>query len=268
MIQLRIITFLLLISTFAQAQVNWLHDYNMARAVSVNSGKFIVMDFWAVWCGPCKVMDKELWLTEEAASVADNFVPLKVDIDRERNLAMEYGANAIPKVVILDALGNTIWERVGYSRPDEYLEILDNLPVGGKDFSKLMVSLMEEEPLPEDYFRLAQAYQKMGKAQELNDLQRAFLHTSDSYYDNYLKHDLSPEAEATAEIQLLLNDAYRGKHKRTLKKLNKMELTDAQQLQELKMFVQAYCYKCEGQDDKVSALMEKISNEDYLTELR
>jgi thioredoxin-like negative regulator of GroEL len=268
MLKLKILTLLTLLSVSAYAQVNWLHDYNMARALSVNTGKFIVMDFWAVWCGPCKVMDEELWQKPEAQQVAERFVPLKVDIDRERALAMEFGANAIPKVVIIDALGNIIWERVGYSRPNEYLEILGSLPAENPVLARSIVSMLEDEPAADEFASLAQAYQELGKMQDNFDLKRAFLDMSDKYYKQLLKDDISSELELTAEYKLLLNDAYRGKHKRVLRKLEKLSSGNQEDVQELKMFVQAYCYKCEGQDDKVTALMEKISNEDYLTELR
>lgn len=268
MLRLKMLTVLTLISVSAYAQVNWLHDYDMARALSVNTGKFIVMDFWAVWCGPCKVMDKELWQKPEAQQVAERFIPLKVDIDRERALAVEFGANAIPKVVIMDALGNVIWERIGYSRPQEYLEVLESLPAENPVLAKNIVPILEGEPAADEFASLARAYQGLGKNQDNFDLKRAFLDMSDKYYKQLLRDDISPELELTAEYKLLLNDAYRGKHKRVLRKLEKLSSGDHEDVQELEMFVQAYCYKCEGDEEKVSELIEQISNEAYLTELR
>lgn len=268
MLKLRMLILLTLISVVAHAQVNWLHDYKMARALSANNGKFIVMDFWATWCGPCKVMDKELWQKPEAMQVAERFIPLKVDIDRERGLAMEFGANAFPKVVVVDVLGNIIWERVGYSRPEDYLEILERLPAENPVLAKNIVPMLEEEPAADDFASLAGVYQKLGKEQEVLILQRNFLDISDKYYKKLLRENPSPELELIAEYELLLNDAYRGKHKRVLRKLDKISPGEYEQVQELKMFVQAYCYKCEGEEEKLSALMEHIKNEDYLMELR
>ena len=142
------------------------------------------------------------------------------------------------------------------------------LVTGNSALAKQMLPLLENEPVAEDYALLAQSYQELGKEQDYFYLKNAFLDLSDKYYKKIIRHDVSPDAELTAEFRLLLNDAYRGKHKRVLRKLDKISPGEHEQVHELKMFVQAYCYKCEGQDDKVTALMEKISNEDYLTELR
>jgi len=254
--------------SFAYAQVGWLQDYKMAQALSLKTGNFIVMDFWASWCGPCKVMDQELWQRPEAQKLSEQFIPLKVDIDRNRNLAISFRANTIPKVVIVDALGNIVWEKVGFSRAKDYLEILESLPSENAELIQRMLPLLSEGAKAEDYGLLAQAYQQLGKRQESFALQRSFLNISDGYYKQAIKLSSEPDEQLSAELHLLLNDAYRGKYKRALKKVEKIAFDEDEQLRELKMFIQAYCYKCDGKNKEFEALLEKINDQAYLTELQ
>ena len=55
----------------------------MAEKLANATGKLIVMDFWAIWCGPCKTMDSKLWETEAMNEVKDKFVDaLKKQIEK------------------------------------------------------------------------------------------------------------------------------------------------------------------------------------------
>ncbi|MGD1893679.1 MAG: thioredoxin family protein [Cyclobacteriaceae bacterium] len=131
----------LLIQITAYAQLNWIHDLRAAQALSLSEKKLIVMDFWAIWCSPCREMDHHLWNHEEMATLSNNFIPLKVDIDHHRDLAQKYAANAIPKVVITDANGTVIWEEVGFQNVDYYLDILKNLPTDQDKLNKCLIPI-------------------------------------------------------------------------------------------------------------------------------
>ncbi|MGD0253192.1 MAG: thioredoxin [Verrucomicrobiota bacterium] len=58
----------------------------------------VLVDFWAEWCGPCKMIAP---LLDELADEYDGKVKIgKVNIDEQQNLAAEYGVRAIPTLLI------------------------------------------------------------------------------------------------------------------------------------------------------------------------
>ena len=57
-----------------------------------------VVDFSALWCGPCKMMGPVL---EEVSDEMTDVKFYNVDVDEERELAMEYGISSIPAIVVI-----------------------------------------------------------------------------------------------------------------------------------------------------------------------
>lgn len=61
-------------------------------------GKLVLVDFWAEWCGPCKVMSPIL--NDVAASSGDSFSVAKVDVDKNQPLAKRHNIRSIPTLVV------------------------------------------------------------------------------------------------------------------------------------------------------------------------
>jgi thioredoxin 1 len=81
----------------AASNIVTLTQENFAKEV-LQSPQPILVDFWAEWCGPCKMLAPIL---DELAAEYDGRVRIgKVDIDQYQNLAAEYGISAIPTLLL------------------------------------------------------------------------------------------------------------------------------------------------------------------------
>lgn len=63
----------------------------------INSNKLVLVDFFATWCGPCQMLAPVL---EELANADDSFDVVKIDIDSDRDLAIQYDIEAVPTIII------------------------------------------------------------------------------------------------------------------------------------------------------------------------
>ena len=101
--------------------VPWREDLAAARAEAASSGKPVFAYFTAEWCGPCFTMKSTTWADRDVESALQAYVPVRIDIDRNTPVALEYGAEAIPKFAVLDELGRVVKTTEGYMAPEEFL---------------------------------------------------------------------------------------------------------------------------------------------------
>lgn len=88
----------------------------------IKDGKVLV-DFFATWCGPCKMLGQEL---EELDSSRSDFKIVKIDVDDFPDLAREYGVMSIPTLVYFNN-GQMIKKEIGFVPKEVVLENINNL---------------------------------------------------------------------------------------------------------------------------------------------
>lgn len=268
MIRYLILAFTFFFSQNAFSEILWFRDIQMAKAISMEEGKLILVDFWATWCGPCKDMDSKLWNSEEFKMISENFVPLKIDIDRNRALATKYQVSSIPKVLIMNAHGEVIYEETGFSNPKIYLNIFKKLPKDVKALNKSLRPLLENKKNELIYYEIGLAYQELGRKNDHFKLKDAFLDKSNFYFKKVKGKENNSILNEMSNLEMILNLAYRGKTKQVNKKLAKLDASYSDpKLVELYNFILAYCYKMDSDDDNFLIKKKLIENEYYLSQL-
>jgi thioredoxin 1 len=89
----------------------------------IQSDKPVLVDFTATWCGPCKMMSPILH--EVKAAVGDRVTIIKVDVDKNREVAGQFQVQSVPTLIIFKQ-GKVKWRQSGVIPARELQQVLNN----------------------------------------------------------------------------------------------------------------------------------------------
>ena len=97
------------------------------ESVVINSDKPVLVDFWAEWCGPCKMLTPTIDTISEEYN--EKSVVVKVNVDEAPGIATKYGIRSIPSLLFFNN-GEVVEQKVGAVSKDELTTVLDKLIEG------------------------------------------------------------------------------------------------------------------------------------------
>jgi thioredoxin-related protein len=120
-----------------EQNINWQQLQQKAQS----DNKYIFLDFYATWCGPCKEMDNNVYLLDSVGSYFENkFLSLKIQIDTSKNdgtqikkwysqahlMQEKYKITTLPTFLFFSPNGILVHRGTGYKTPDEFLQLANN----------------------------------------------------------------------------------------------------------------------------------------------
>lgn len=88
----------------------------------INSEKPTLVDFYADWCGPCKMQAPVL--KELSDKIGTKARIIKVDVDKNQNASIAYGVKSIPTLLLFKS-GKVVWRHSGFAPLNDLFDVLN-----------------------------------------------------------------------------------------------------------------------------------------------
>jgi outer membrane protein assembly factor BamD (BamD/ComL family) len=114
--------------------VKWIeqraYDGILKRAKSEN--KYIMIDFYTVWCGPCKQLDKDTYTDAKVAAFLNDMIPVKYDSEQGAGIGVskKYRVNTWPTMMLIGPDGKEIGRHIGFLDAKDFLQVMSDYKRG------------------------------------------------------------------------------------------------------------------------------------------
>jgi tetratricopeptide (TPR) repeat protein len=193
---------LCLAATGASAAVRW-SDEPYARILerAQQENKYVFIDFYATWCGPCKMLDEKVYPDAGAEKLLNSMIPAKFDAEKDPWLAVarEFRVRAYPTLLVLGPDGKEIGRYIGYLPPDQFVEVIGAYAAGKSQLEALEAQLAKN---PDDFDLLVNTgviHADAGRAAQAVPL-----------FEKALTLDPTNERKRRDEVYYAMGDAWYG----------------------------------------------------------
>ncbi|PID78910.1 hypothetical protein CSB20_12885 [bacterium DOLZORAL124_64_63] len=148
-------------------RVPWLEDVPFPEVVSrarTEPARPILIDFYARWCKPCKLLDVMVYNEEEVITELRDVLTFKVDIDKPEyaDLKRKFHITVLPTLVWLDEHGRELDRFTGYQNKDEFLALVRSIRQDGDILHQLSARQAQRPEDPGLLFELARRHAERG----------------------------------------------------------------------------------------------------------
>jgi len=111
----------------AEAGLQWARSYQDVFRVAEAEGSPVMLFFSASWCPWCDKMESETFSHGDVLSRLRRFTCLKIDVEKDRDLALAYGISSLPRTFVINTHGEMVGDWLGYRDAEQFLELLDQI---------------------------------------------------------------------------------------------------------------------------------------------
>lgn len=167
-------------------EISWQTNLQKASATALSANKPILIEFWADWCPPCKVMDAEVYPDTAVIKAMAKVLPVRIDVDKQGDVARKYEVASMPTLVFADSYGNELFRFTGTITAATMIQLLQELPGDVTNINQLARILAKDK---ENFTAL----ESLGRELKAAGLFRS----SNVYYGRAIRGRTAPEQVST-----------------------------------------------------------------------
>ncbi|UAY55753.1 thioredoxin family protein [Arachidicoccus terrestris] len=176
--------------------------------------KYIFMDCFATWCGPCKMMDKNVYAKREVGyKINDQFISVKVQMDRTKydaisvkswystagKMMKDYHITAFPTFLFFSPNGRLVHRGIGYQAPQQFIRLAVNATISSAQSVTLLANYIDGEKNYSNMLKLIQIAKDAGEDSLAGEIAK-------DYKQNYMNRLSEKQLLTKANIDFLINN--------------------------------------------------------------
>ena len=189
-----------------ESPLDWREGRPWAEVVAeaTAAGKPIFIDFFATWCGPCKMLDAQVYNQPAVVAELGKLVTYKVDVDQEpfKPLAKQFGVKAMPTMVLCRPDGTEIDRFLGFRPAEEFLATVVDYVAGRNTLSDLQARVAATPDDPELLGRLGAKHAERGEVEPARTALSRVLELDPANAQG----QAAPALQALAEMEAMARD--------------------------------------------------------------